>query len=101
MSLASGVNVSLPRSAAAITWPGTTATPSKVRLPAPGRLSMRTACRCWPASVSLKAKSAALKLWLLSSSRLALPSAPCGGVLPPTCTVRLLLALAPWLSLIS
>ena len=56
-----GVNTSLLRSAAAITWPALTATPFRLRLPEAGVLSMRTPCRLCPASASLNTKSAALK----------------------------------------
>ena len=55
-----GTNTSLPaaRSAALTMAPAATATPFSISVPAAGTLSMRTAASVWPASASLKPRSA-------------------------------------------
>ena len=67
-----------------------------VSWPCAGVLSMRTANRLWPASGSLKPKLAALKVCWLSSASVTTASVPAGGVLGPTFTVRVAVALPPW-----
>ena len=56
---AAGTNTSLPAamSAALTTLPATRRTPFSSRLPAAGRVSMRTSASTWPASASVKPKS--------------------------------------------
>jgi hypothetical protein len=48
-------------SAALTDCPSVTANPSRVRLPADGRVAMVTAASPWPSAASLKPKSAAAK----------------------------------------
>ena len=101
MALGAGVNTRAPafRALRAICWPAVTGTPFKLSTPAAGRLSMRTACRVWPASASAKPKSAAASGTLASSSTVRVASVPVGGVLAPTLTVSVALAVPPWPSL--
>ena len=65
-------------SAALMLCPAETATPDSVRLPAPGRVVIFTASRplAGVSLVSLKAKSAAVKVYGVSSAVVTVLSAP-------------------------
>ncbi len=80
-------------SAALINWPAVTATLFSLRLPAWGSVAMRTAPRALAdASVgSVKPKSLAAKVFVLSSSMVSVASLPAGASLTGvTLTVRVL-----------
>ena len=72
-----------------------TGLPFKVSVPLVGKLAMRTAVKVWPASASVKAKSAGAKVSEPSSKMVLVTSALVGGVLVPTFTVSVLLLVAP------
>ena len=86
-------------SAAKITWPAVTATPSSSSVPFAGSVSMRTLARVWPASASVKAKFALVSTSGVSSVPERVASALFGGVLVPTLTVSVAVAVPPLPSL--
>ena len=86
-------------SAAEITCPVVTATPSSSSVPLAGSVSMRTFASTWPASASVKAKFAVSRTTGVSSVPEIVASALLGGVLVPTLTVSVAVALPPLPSL--
>ena len=68
-------------SATAMTWPAVTATPERVRLPALGKVSIRTALKLSPASTSLNPKFAVVSVCDVSSLIVIVASAPVGASL--------------------
>jgi hypothetical protein len=95
LASAAGVKTSCARSPAPITSPALTALPLSVSVPAAGNESMRTLASVCPASASLKPKSAAAKLRVVSSASVMVASAPAGGLLLPTLTVTVAVLAAP------
>ena len=83
LAFATGINTSLPAlmSATVTVWPAPTAAPLFVRLPAPGSVAIRTAIRLWAglSLPSLKPKSAALKVYAVSSFVVTVLSVPAGA----------------------
>ena len=77
---AAGVKTRLPAvmSATVMTWPAVTATPDRVRLPAPGNVSIRTALRLSPASTSLNPRLAVVRMCDESSLIVTVASVPVG-----------------------
>ena len=80
--------------------PAITFTPPSLSVPANGKLSIRTPAKLWPASASLKAKSAGAKTSVVSSSKVLVILTLSGGVLLPTFMVSVLVLVAPLGSLI-
>ncbi len=83
LKFASGVKTSIARSAAGMVCPMTTSTPPKLRVPFAGRVSMMRASKLLAtgSTVSLKPKSAGVKLWVASSPRMMVSSMPAGASL--------------------
>ena len=86
-------------SAEEITWPALTATPSSSKVPLAGSVSIWTFARVWPESASLKAKFDGFRITAVSSLPPMVASALSGGVLPPTLTVNVAVAVPPLPSL--
>ena len=87
-------------SAAVTTVPAVTATPSSVRLPLTGTLSMRTSARLSP-STSLNPKSDTASTCVPSSDRSIDWSAPSGASLAPVRRIdSCVVDVPPWPSLI-
>ena len=97
--MASGTKLSLPaaRSALLIVTGPVTTTPFNSRLPLLGSDAMRTALKLSFASLSAKGKSAAPRMWDVSSAMVTAFGPVAGAaLLPVTVIVRVVVALPFW-----
>ena len=83
LKFVSGVKTSIARSAIGMVCPAMTGVPSRVRVPFAGRVSMMRASKlsATGSTVSLKPKSAGVKVWGSSSPRMMVSSMPAGASL--------------------